>query len=178
MSEARTRSRPDGTLTMAHLSEDELTAYAANPDSAPNRASIEAHLATCATCGSEVEDMRTIAAALSDPATWSMTGEEPTATRLRALRIQVVEEDEAADILLAGLLENPARAAWANLAARRKYRTAGVVRRLVRAAHEACDGRPLDALTLADAAIDVAGHLTDHPRVTLQELRGTAWTER
>jgi tetratricopeptide (TPR) repeat protein len=163
-----------------HPSEDDLAIFAYNPAEMPNAAEIEAHVAACPRCSATLTTIQTVDAGLADPEVWDLAGGDDAATRaaLLDLAATAAEEDEAAAALLAPLVENPARLAWANLAELRKYRTAGVVRRLASAANQECYREPLHALTLADTAIELAKRLSGYPQTVLFQLRGTAWKER
>jgi len=97
---------------------------------------------------------------------------------IRGLAARLAAEEHAAELLLKQLIDNPARVALSNLAARRKFLTAGVTRKLLQAAGEACDREPLEALTFADVAIEVAEQLTGYPAAVIHELRAHAWKER
>src|SRR5262249_8150271 len=97
---------------------------------------------------------------------------------MRQLAASVAAEDRHAEEVLRDLLSNTARAAWAKLATQSKFRTAGVVRRLLQAANDACEREPLDALTFAEVASEIAERLTEYRPMILAELRGTAWKEQ
>jgi tetratricopeptide (TPR) repeat protein len=167
---------------MTHLTEDELAQYAFDPDAMPHRREIEGHVVACPQCSSSLTFIRSVDAGLADAGAWEIAeqGDAPAGElqAMRNLAAQVAAEDEAAAALLDELLTNPARMVWLDLASRRKYRTAGVVRRLFRAAADAFDREPLDALTFADTAIEVAEALTDYPAPIVYDLRGYAWKDR
>jgi tetratricopeptide (TPR) repeat protein len=165
---------------MRHYTEEELATYAFDPDGAPDRAPIEAHVAECPQCSATLTFIRTIDRGLGDRDAWDITGRDDASEReaLRRFAGDVAAESADAETLLRDLLAHPGRVAWANLGAQRPYRTVGVVRRLLLAANEACEREPLDALTFADAAIDIAERLSGYPPATLHDLRGIAWKER
>lgn len=164
---------------MSHPTEDELDRYAFDPEAAAN-AEIETHVAGCPQCSATLAFIRSIDAGLVDAEAWEMAESDTSPPRdaTRDLAGRLAAEDSAAEELLAELLTNPARVALANFATRRKFLTAGVARRLLRAASEACDREPLEALTFADAAIEVAEALTGYPPGAMYELRAHAWKER
>jgi tetratricopeptide (TPR) repeat protein len=165
---------------MTHPTEDELAEYAFDPDSIANRQEIEAHIAACPRCSATLTFIRSVDAGFGDREAWEIAERDASPTRetIRDLAARLAVEDEEAEQLLEGLLENPARTALANLGTRRKFLTAGVARRLLRAASEACDREPLQALTFADAAIDVGEHLIGYRAAVIHELRAHGWKER
>jgi tetratricopeptide (TPR) repeat protein len=165
---------------MEHPTEEQLAEYALDPDGSAGRAGIEEHVADCPRCSSTLTFIRSVDATLTDPDTWAMADSSEAAAReeLRQIAGRAAEEDEAAEELLHGMLGEPALVAWKDLGVREEYRTAGVVRRLVGAANEACEREPLEALTFADSAIDIAERLERYPPSVLHDLRATAWKER
>jgi tetratricopeptide (TPR) repeat protein len=171
---------------MSHIPEGELALYAAQPDAVAEgrRAEIEAHLASCAEC-QETHDFFAIQdddveEALGEEDTWEPVIGSATYDALMEYGARVAEEDREAGIILAPYLENPIKAAWTMLAAKRRYRTGGVVRKLNAAAHSIHKSKPRIALTFADAAISVAETLPDdlYPALAIYQLRGAAWKER
>src|SRR5258708_40010460 len=164
---------------MMHPTEEALAEYAFDPDAIPNRREIEAHVADCPACSSVLTFIRSVDAGLADGDAWSITEHDgSTREEMRDLAGQAAAEDHEASELLADLLENPARTAWQDLGTQPRYHTAGVVRRLLRVANEACYRATLDALTFADTAIEIAERLTRYALPILHDLRGTAWKER
>ncbi|HVR40446.1 MAG TPA: tetratricopeptide repeat protein [Thermoanaerobaculia bacterium] len=169
---------------MRHLTEEELAEYAFDPAAALNRAEIESHVEVCPECSALLTFIRSIDAEISDEQAWEISDAIGEVSRLndtiRDLAAIVAEEDAEAERLLGPLMEKPAEFAWRNLAEQRKFRTGGVVRRLNRAANDACEREPLVALTLADAAIAVAESLDEraYPAQSVFDLRGMAWKER
>lgn len=165
---------------MTHPTEDELAQYAFDPDAVAEAREIEAHVAACPRCSATLTFIRSVDAGLADGDAWDVTepDQSPTREAIRDLAARLAAEDEAAEQLIERLIRNPARAALANLSTRRMFLTAGVARRLLRAASEACDREPLEALTFADAAIEVAERLIGYPVGVIYELRAHAWKER
>jgi tetratricopeptide (TPR) repeat protein len=88
-------------------------------------------------------------------------------------------EDAEALRLLEPLLGSPYRFAYANVARKRRFQTAGVVRLLCKAAREECAREPIFAVGLAETAAVIAEALPDGDRAASanNELRGTAWKE-
>ena len=93
---------------------------------------------------------------------------------------RVAEEDREAAELLKEYLEKQISAAWQLLMTKRRLRTGGVVRALIRAAHGKHEDDALTALTFADNAIAIAEGLDDerYPHSAADQLRATAWKER
>lgn len=164
---------------MIHPTEEALAEYAFDPDAVPNRRAIETHVADCPACSSVLTFIRSVDVGLSDGDIWSITdSDESTRKEMRDLAGQAAAEDHEARELLAEVLQNPAQTAWQDLGTRSQYQTAGVVRHLLTVANEACYRAPLDALTFADTAIEIAERLTRYAQPILHDLRGTAWKER
>jgi hypothetical protein len=139
---------------MNHPSEDELAIYAFDPDSVSERHDLETHVAARPRCSATLTFIRSVDAGCADRDAWDIAESAKPSSRasIRDLAARYAAEDDEAEELLKDFITSPARTAMANLANRRKYVTAGIARRLVRAAAEACDSEPLDALTFADSA--------------------------
>ncbi|MGZ8732897.1 MAG: tetratricopeptide repeat protein [Thermoanaerobaculia bacterium] len=171
-----------GEVRGGHIPEDDLAAFAFDPMAVPtNRgAEIERHIAECTDCRQRFDFFTAADEDLQDADVWEPVIGSETLRSLRELATRIAEEDRAAKAILATLLAAPAKVAWKNLGAQRRFRTGGVVRELNARAHDVCANRPLDALTFADAAISVAEALPDdaYPSSGVFELRGTAWKER
>ena len=167
---------------MPHIPDDELALYAFDPHAvAPERrAAIDREIASCTACRTTLDFMTVSDLELSDPDVWEPLASSPTLDTLRAHARRIADEDEEADALLAPMLAAPGMTAWTDLATRRRFRTGGVVRRLIAHAANLHEREPLDALTFAEAAISVAEALPEdhYPAKAVFELRGTAWKER
>lgn len=161
-----------------HIPEPELALYASDPDAiAPDRTlEIHAHLARCADCADTYDTFATAFAGEDDAA---FLGSEASAASM-AYGARVARENADADELLKEYFDEPEKAAWRNLAAQRKYRHGGVVRRLAQRAFDLRLREPLEALTFADAAIAVAEAIPEdaYPKNVVHDLRGRAWKER
>jgi tetratricopeptide (TPR) repeat protein len=167
-----------------HPTEDELARYAFDPASVENAVGLAAHLGDCPDCAALLRLIETVDAGLADRETWELS----EATRslgsldqtLHDLVSRIADEDEEAERLLEPLLANPVALARMNLAEKPKYRTGGVVRHLIAAATANLEREPLEALSFADAAIEVAETLPDdtYTSYAIFDLRGTAWKER
>lgn len=167
---------------MPHIPDDELALYAFDAQlAAPERrAAIEREIASCTVCRTTFDFMCVSDQELSDSDVWEPIMSSPTLDALRAHAQRIADEDEEAETLLAPLLADPALMAWTDLASKRRFRTGGVVRRLIAHAANLHEREPLDALTFAEAAISVAEALPEnhYPAKAVFEMRGTAWKER
>lgn len=164
-----------------HPTEDDLARFAFDGGGP----AIASHVATCAECARTVEWIKTLDDGFRDDEVWELSERVASAPArlpesLRELARQVEIEDADAERLLASMLKTPAAVAWRDLTTERSYRTAGVVRRLLRAANESCEREPLDALTMADTAAGLAGVLDNgrYPQSVITSLRATAAKER
>lgn len=164
---------------MEHPTEERLAEYAFDPEAVTGAAELK-HVADCPGCSSVFTFIRSVDTALADPEMWAVVEGNDDSRRQELLDIasRAAAEDEAATLLLGDLLTEPARVAWKDLGLREEYRTAGVARRLLGAANEACERDPLIALTFADTAIDIAERLEGYTQPILHDLRATAWKER
>jgi tetratricopeptide (TPR) repeat protein len=167
---------------MAHIPDEELAVYAYHPESlAPARRSeIEREIGACTYCRTTLDFLSAQEADLTDPGVWEPLTGSATLDSLRTHGAALAAEDEEAEALLAQYLAAPARTAWKTLAAKRRYRTGGVVRRLIGHAQDLCRKEPLDALTFADAAVSIAESLPENAYTAraVYELRGSAWRAR
>ncbi|HKS23289.1 MAG TPA: hypothetical protein VJZ76_10855 [Thermoanaerobaculia bacterium] len=165
-----------------HISEDELIVYAFSPNavSPERRTAIERHTSACASCRATRDFFAVAEEDLGDVDLWEQAAGSATLDALTAYAERIAEEDEEAEELLKPLLGAPAKAAWKNLLAERRFRSGGVVRRLTAHAASIADDEPLAALTFADAAISIAEALPDdlYPAAAVYEIRGRAWEER
>jgi hypothetical protein len=114
-------------------------------------------------------------ASLREEETWAAEQEFTTGrgqTAVRAFADRIAKEDEEARRLLEGVLESPYRFTRTNVIARSRFHTGGVVRELCKAAREQCDGEPLYAMQLVEAAQVIAEALPDHyyPAMAVHQL--------
>ncbi|HEV8434476.1 MAG TPA: hypothetical protein VGR95_13760 [Thermoanaerobaculia bacterium] len=164
---------------MKHLTDDELARFAFDPEATANRGEIESHLERCPQCQSDLTFIQSLDEGLREPDVWKIVdGDVKGREAVRRFAAEVAAENDDAERLLERFLTNPARTAFANLSSKRIYLTAGVARRLIRAAAEACEREPLEALTFADAAIDVSERLSGYSDGMTHDLRANAWKER
>lgn len=166
-----------------HISEDELAAFAFDPDCVPleRQRTIMHHTAECPACCSTLDLFMTAEDDLPDVDVWEPpAGSDRRGSDTReivmAIVARIASEEEAAKEPLAPYVEKPALAAREALATRVEFQTAGVVRHLNAQARRVCQDRPLDAFTLAETAAAIADTLSPEVyRNALHELRGTAW---
>lgn len=141
------------------------------------------HLVDCPECRSAVEQYRTMLCSFDDESTWGAPLDETpnadTVANLRAFVDRMQREDAEAEPLVAELLAGPREEWMPRLIADSKYRTAGVVRKLIAEARRAIDRMPPDAAEIARMASEVGDNLdTDsYPPGTVQQLRGSAYRE-
>lgn len=143
------------------------------------------HLAECRECRESFDEFRMLTGSLCDESVWDLRRlpEAPnpnTIANLRAFADAQRAEDEAATPLVAELLAGPREAWMPRLVADAKYRTAGVVRKLMEASDKAIDVMPPDALEISALATEIADKLAvdAYPSDTVMKLRGNAWRDR
>ena len=143
------------------------------------------HLVECADCRSTVSEYRSLLASFADESMWDghpldETPNPETIATLRAFADRMKREDAEAEPLVAELLAGPREEWMPRLMADGKYRTAGVVRRLIAAMPAAVRATPRDAETMASIATLVADGLPDskYGPEEVGLLRGSAWRER
>lgn len=167
---------------MEHPTEEELAMLAF--DSATTASWIAAHVAACVACRTEVDAYRAVESGFSNPESWSLAEDLDSPPEdhesIRSLAAQIAEEDALARSLLEHRVRRPAALAWLDWNHDARLVTGGVVRFLSSAAHDALAREPLDSLSLADLAINIAFRLPVSTYVgnLIHELRGNAWKER
>jgi|GEM_PF-503481 len=142
------------------------------------------HLVDCTDCRSAVDEYRTVLTSFAEESTWDArpldeTPNPQTIATLRAFVDRTHREDAEAEPLVAELLAGPREEWMPRLLADAKYRTAGVVRRLIAAAYGAIDRMPPDAVEIARLACEVADNLDAESYVTglVRKLRGVAYRD-
>jgi len=167
---------------VSHIPENEIALYAFDPAEvgSARSAEIRRHTADCPNCLSTLDFYSIAEEDLADADVWEPIAGSGTLESLRVHAERVAAEDAEAEELLAPLLAATMAAAWTNIQLQPEFLTGGVVRRLTAQAHEVCEGEPLQALALAEAAVSVAESLADdtYPAKAVYDLRGTAWKER
>jgi len=164
---------------IAHYDEEALVALL------DGGAESDAHLAACAECRESFDEFRNLTASLSETSVWDPalppTPPNPqTIANLRAYADAQQTEDEAAVPLVAVLLAGPREEWMPRLQSDAKYRTVGVVRKLMEASDKAIDVMPPDALEISALATEIADKLEpeSYPSDTVMKLRGNAWRDR
>lgn len=164
-----------------HVPDLEISRFVHDPGSvaAERRTAIERHAAACAECAATLDFYRVAEEDLKDAAVW-LPADSTGLARIKAFARRGEVENAEADALLKPYFANPPMAARTNLAMKREFQTAGVVRRLNAHAHSLAETKPLAALTFADFAQRIADLLSRdrYPMSVINELRGTAWKER
>lgn len=146
----------------------------------PIEAGVAKHVADCAQCTGEVEELRRLIRALQDPQFWEVIfgGGVPGAERseLIALAERVFREDERARSLCEEVLTGPA--AWwpQRLRTAGGTRTAGMVRQLLLRRRASLGRAPKEALIVTGMAVSVAEELDTaaYPRELVDDLRAQA----
>jgi tetratricopeptide (TPR) repeat protein len=164
---------------IAHYDEEALIALLdSGVDSDP-------HLTSCSECRESYDEFRNLTASLADSSTWepalpSSPPNAKTIANLRAFADAQRDEDEAAVPLVAELLAGSREQWMPRLLADPKYRTAGVVRKLMEASDKAIDVMPPDALEISALSTEIADKLEveKYPSDTVMKLRGNAWRDR
>lgn len=164
-----------------HFDEESLIALAedcAEKDTYP-------HLADCAECRSALDEYRSMLASFADESMWDghpldETPNPQTIANLRAFADRMKREDAEAEPLVAELLAGSREEWMPRLLADAKFRTAGVVRRLIAAMPAAVRATPKDAVLIASIATRIADGLSDsqYSFGEIGLLRGCAWRER
>lgn len=164
-----------------HYDEEALIALAedcAEQDTHP-------HLVECSECREAVGEYRSMLASFSDESMWDVhpideTPNPQTIATLRAYVDQMQREDAEAEPLVAELLAGPREEWMPRLKANAKYRTAGVVRKLIAATDRAAEESPKDYVEIAKLAVEIADNLSSpvYDVHEVFELRGASYRER
>jgi len=127
-----------------------------------------------------VRIMRDLDSNLADPEIWEEGDDRMLDDQVIRYARQVAGEDRNAAALLERPFQNASTFVFADVGAKPRYRTAGVVRALCRKADAVCEEDPLFAVALADHAVVIAEALTAafYPPEALHQLIGAAWKER
>src|SRR5438874_136034 len=162
-----------------HIADDVLVAYADDPTAFSE---IEEHLGGCPACSNAVAFYRSLTSELRESETW--VAEEEVRSRrgqeiVRGFADRIAAEDAEAKELLRRVIDSPYHFAKANIIAKSRFHTGGVVRILCEAVRTECEREPTYAMQLAQAAQLIAESLPDdyYPAAAVFELRGRAWKE-
>jgi len=139
----------------------------------------DSHLPACETCSGTLESYRDLSAALHDDSVWDArelpeTPSPKTANFLRAFAERTRAEDIAAVPIVAKLVADPSA-----IDQHPEWRTAGVVRGLLKVVDEKNFTEPKVAADLAALAVKVADSLLPaaYPSDTVMKVRANAWHE-
>src|SRR5438445_1836063 len=145
----------------------------------------DSHVPGCDTCAGTLESLRDLTGALRDDSVWDERplSERPsakTANMLRAFAERTKAEDAAAGLIVAKLLAVTPEERTALLAKNPQWRTAGVVRRLLKVVDDKNFSDPKLAAEIAALAVEVAEMVEPgrYPFDTIMKLRALAWRER
>jgi tetratricopeptide (TPR) repeat protein len=143
-----------------HYGDDELSVYALAPSLSGDAEAIKQHLPVCAECRGRLQFIDELDDAFRDPEMWAAI--DLVQTRARRLDaalaeyVRIENEDADAEVLLAPLLQSPIRFYHVDVDADTRFHTAGVVRKLCRAAHARHEQQPQFSLRIAEAACRIA----------------------
>jgi tetratricopeptide (TPR) repeat protein len=143
-----------------HYGDDELSAYALAPSLSGDAEAIAQHLVHCNECRGRLQFIDEMDDAFRDPEMWAAI--DLVQTRPQRIEAALAEylrienEDADAEALLAPLLQSPIRFHDVDVDADARFHTAGVVRKLCRAAHARHEQQPQFSLRLAEAACRIA----------------------
>src|SRR5436305_1512008 len=155
-----------------HTPDHVLAAYARDPES---HREIEEHLSSCEPCRKTAEIDRALAAGMSRDETWRLEKEITNQSEQHdKLNDRLDAEDIEAERILEPILDTPYSLAYANITAKPRFRTGGIVRKLMAAALDQCHKDPKYALALAGTADLISTMLPPnyYPAETLHNLRG------
>ncbi|PYQ47628.1 MAG: hypothetical protein DMF59_18370, partial [Acidobacteria bacterium] len=145
----------------------------------------DSHVPGCDTCAGTLESLRDLTGALRDDSVWDerQVSDKPSAkttNMLRAFAERTKAEDAAAGLIVAKLLAVTPEERTALLAKNPQWRTAGVVRRLLKVVDDKNFSDPKLAAEIAALAVGVADSVEAgrYPFDTIMKLRALAWRER
>lgn len=171
-----------------HPSDEVLASYAVDPSRVEEDAELEAHLAGCASCRKQLDELHSIEAVLAESEAWLDPDDGAPVrapAKLSAAAARNRREDAEADALLTTILErflsgSSSAFVWADIASQPAYHTAGVVRKLADAADEAQYRVPRRALILGETAGAIVGRLSTstYSPAEIAALRGLSWKQQ
>jgi len=162
-----------------HIPDEILAAYARDPDS---HRDIEEHLNSCDACRRMAGSDRALAIGMSDRETWRLEAEiasQRAQLEFRHFDDRLDAEDAEAERILEPVLQTPYSLAYANITAKPRFRTGGVVRKLMSEALDQCHKDPKYALALAATGQLISTQLSrdSYPAEMLHDLRGNVWKD-
>ncbi len=150
---------------MTHYDDETLSTYLADASLVDDAGAVEAHLGVCEACHNELQELQAFDESMREPATWeeveAMHVSPERKSQALALHSSIAEEDRAAARMLGQYLRSPLRFRGASLAARARFRSAGVVRVLCDAAHKMHEQRPGFSRDVATEAWKIAAGLPE-----------------
>ncbi|HEY2092026.1 MAG TPA: hypothetical protein VGJ81_09065 [Thermoanaerobaculia bacterium] len=140
------------------------------------------HLVECSECREAVGEYRSMLVSFTDSSTWDVhpiddTPNPQTIANLRAYVDQTQREDAEAEPLVAELLAGPREEWMPRLTADEKYRTAGVVRKLIAAMPTVLQSSPADAVCVSEGNLQLAREASNGDSRPFLALLGAAWRE-
>jgi len=145
----------------------------------------DSHAQSCDTCSGTLESLRDLTGALRDDSVWderplSEAPSAKTTNMLRAFAERTKSEDAAAGLIVAKLLAASPGERTALIGKNPQWRTAGVVRRLLKVVDDKNFSDPKLAAEIAALAVEVAELVEAgrYPFDTIMKLRALAWRER
>lgn len=142
------------------------------------------HVPACDTCAGTLASYRDLTAALQDGTVWEARelSEVPapqTANMLRSFAATTATEDAAAGAIVDKLIAATSEQRTALLERNPQWRTAGVVRRVLKAVDKTNFTDPKVAAELAGLGVEIAESIdpAPYPLDTVVKLRATAWRE-
>lgn len=159
-----------------HVPDPILAAYARDPGT---HREIEAHLSSCEECRQTANTDRALAVGMSHRETWRLA-EEIMNRRgqfdARNFKDRMDAEDLEAEQMLEPVLKTPYSLTHANIATKPRFRTGGVVRKLMTAALDQCHKDPKYALALAATGQLISAQLpaSNYSAAEIHDLQGNA----
>ncbi len=143
-----------------HYGDDVLSVYALAPSLTGDAEAIGQHLTGCHECRGRLQFIDELDDAFRDPEMWAAVDLLQTRPRrieaAMAEHLRIEKEDSDAEALLEPLLKSPIRFHDVDVEGDARFHTAGVVRKLCRAAHARHEKQPQFSLLIAEAACRIA----------------------
>ncbi|HEV7426438.1 MAG TPA: tetratricopeptide repeat protein [Thermoanaerobaculia bacterium] len=167
---------------MSHYTEDELSAYALQPDAIHDREAVEQHVAACCDCRTTLDVIEAFDTALQDPLPWEMAESlpvrrEPPPALLEQARA-IAADDAYARELVMPVVDSAIRFRAARIDDDPRFYTLAVIRLLSKVANGMHERQPQFGLILADTALTIAERLPESLQMRSAWYVGTAWKER
>lgn len=161
----------------AHYDEETLIRVAEAADPVE-----DAHIAACHDCRAAVDEYRDMLSCIGDEAVWDErpldeTPNPQTIATLRSFVEQMQREDAEAEPLVAELLAGTREEWMPRLMADAKFRTPGVVRKLIASMPLVVRSKPNDAVVVAALAAEIAANPSRSDDIVATRLHGAALRE-